>query len=177
MTSQTFNRGRRRLILAAAALPLLTPSAAVAQPTLLEDLAGNPAKLETYIGAGKWSLVLIWATTCHVCEQEIPGIQAYYQGNKPDDLAILGVSLDGPALRPAVQSYIDERHLTYPNLIAHPVPFAAEFHSAVGEPLRGTPTFLLFDPDGKLAAANVGRLNLDALDSYLQKKRKERAAT
>lgn len=105
---------------------------------------------------------------------EIPVLERYHREERAADVEFLGISLDGSGALALVKAYATERDLSFPNLVARPGPFAGQSAEAVGERLRGTPTYLVFDPDGRLLANNPGRLRVDRFETYLARKRKER---
>ena len=42
----------------------------VAQAGGLQDFDGQPKSISDYAGKGKWLVVMIWASDCHICNQE-----------------------------------------------------------------------------------------------------------
>lgn len=58
----------------------------------LPDLDGNPKKLSDF--RGKVVFLNFWATWCKPCEEEMPSMQALYEGLKKDKFEIVAVSVD-----------------------------------------------------------------------------------
>ncbi len=79
----------------------------------LPDLAGRPVSLKDY--RGKVVFLNFWATWCKPCEEEMPSMQALYDGLKGRPFEILAVSLDtqGPDV---VKKFVDSYRLTFPVL-------------------------------------------------------------
>jgi len=50
--------------------PLKTPTQE-AKDAGFKDLNGNIRTVDDYIGKGKWVLVMIWASDCHICNEEV----------------------------------------------------------------------------------------------------------
>lgn len=134
----------------------------------LKDLQGNPASIEAHVGQGKWLLVMIWATTCSICYQEAPNIAEFHANHKDEDATVLGVALDGHDNLDSVQKFITDRGMQdFPNVIAEMPDFAYRYEVDVGERLFGTPTFLLFSPDGALVANNPGPVRPTAVETFI----------
>ncbi|MGD8363004.1 MAG: TlpA disulfide reductase family protein [Gemmatimonadota bacterium] len=94
--------------------------------------------------AGRVILVNAWATWCGPCVLETPGFQRVQDDLGERGFLVIGISADqeGPE---AVRSFVEEMGITYPVTFGpHPVLglLAAE--------VRGLPTSLLLDPDGRI---------------------------
>jgi len=79
----------------------------------LPDLDGKPVKLSDY--RGKVVFLNFWATWCKPCEEEMPSMQALYEGLGNDRFEILAVSVDkdGPE---TVAGYVKKYGITFPVL-------------------------------------------------------------
>src|SRR4030065_2326031 len=79
----------------------------------LPDLDGNPKKLSDY--RGKVVFLNFWATWCKPCEEEMPSMQALYEGLGNDKFEIIAVSVDkdGPE---TVAPYVKKYGITFPVL-------------------------------------------------------------
>ena len=66
---------------------------------------------------GKTTFVLLWATWCSPCWQELPGMQQLYQAVKDRrDVQAISLSMDeNPAI---VEQFMNERKLTFPVLVS-----------------------------------------------------------
>src|SRR4030067_2247344 len=82
----------------------------------LPDLDGNPRKLSDY--RGKVVSLNFWATWCKPCEEEMPSMQALYEGLGNDNFEIIAVSVDkdGPE---TVAAFVKKYGLTF-TLFPHP---------------------------------------------------------
>ena len=148
---------------------LLVVSNAVAKddPLSLRTFAGEEVSIDQYAGQDKWLLVMIWSTDCSVCFKEMPGIAKFHTGHEDIDAKVLGVALDGYDNREAVAAFAERYSLSFPNLIAEMPAFALRYEFEVGESLRGTPTYLLFNPAGELVANNPGPLRPVAVEQFM----------
>ncbi|MBT8428851.1 MAG: hypothetical protein KJN79_02970, partial [Gammaproteobacteria bacterium] len=76
----------------------------------------------------------------------------------------------------AALAFIERHDLPYPNLIGEPGMVSLYYASLTQESLRGTPTFLIFDPDGELAAAQAGAVSPEAINRFIAKNNATRSA-
>ena len=147
---------------------------AEAPKLVLSDLNGKPVPVSNYIGQGKWTLVMLWAHNCPVCNREVDDISFFYDAHKKKDVNVLGVSVDGPSQIAKARAFIDNHLVDFPNLIVEPV--AQDISKLGGGPFVGTPTFYVYSPEGNLVAKNVGPISIKALNEFLAKQKKERLA-
>ncbi len=112
--------------------------------------------------AGRPVLVTFWSTTCVVCLQEMPDLEALYRRLAPRGLEIVAVSMpwDPPD---EVVRLAQARALPYP--VALDVTGAVA--RAFGD-VSATPTHILIDPDGEVAFHRTGALDFAALDDRLR---------
>ena len=67
--SRVFNRFFKQNLILLGLLGLISLSSVVsAEMKGFEDFSGKPQKLENYVGKdGKWLIVMMWASDCHIC--------------------------------------------------------------------------------------------------------------
>lgn len=145
---------------------LLTGLTAQASETFLSDFQGQPASIASYTGNGKWLAVMFWASDCHVCNVEAKNYADFHNRHHNRDASILGVSLDG-ANRAAAEQFIRRHKLTFPNLIGESGLVALHYTSLVGETAFGTPSFLLYNPQGELVASQLGAVRVEKLEAFI----------
>lgn len=141
--------------------------AAPASAVELTDFDGKPQRLENYLGEGQWVVVMLWASDCHICNLEAPGLSAFHERHKGRDAIILGVSLDGIAGRKDAEDFMKRHSVSFDSLLIDSVGASFLYARATGEPLRGTPSFLLYAPDGTLAAAQAGAVKPASIEEYM----------
>ena len=61
---------------------------------------------------------------------------------------LFSISLDGAKKKTDAEDFLKKHNLNFPNLIGEPKDVAAVFSDLTGDSFRGTPTFLIFSPDG-----------------------------
>ena len=139
--------------LCAAAMLFCATSAAAFD---LKDTGGTAQRLSEL--KGKWVVVNFWATWCAPCVKEIPDIAAFAtaQGNK---VRVLGVALDWDetgkrdADERKVKAFAKKVGLTYPLVLGN-----AASEKAFGK-LKGLPTTIVYDPNGKIVFRKTGTVS------------------
>ena len=150
-------------------ISLLFCSAAQAeQPSLLHDFTGKPADLATHTAKGKWTIVMIWAHDCLVCNQEAAAYMDFHRRNANTTAEVIGISMDGRENLSLAQSFTRRHKLTFENYIAEPVPISNWFFEQTGATWRGTPTFLVYSPKGELLAQQAGAIPVPLLEQFIQ---------
>ncbi|MBI1927473.1 TlpA family protein disulfide reductase [Candidatus Poribacteria bacterium] len=98
-------------------------------------------------------IVDFWATWCPPCVKEIPDFIELYKQYKDKQLTILGISVD--ANQKDVEKFIAEKNIPYPIIMVNEE-IRAAFEKALGKPIRGVPTTLIFDREGKIVSVHEG---------------------
>lgn len=134
----------------------------------LKTLDGKPAELSDYTGKGMWTVVILWASDCHVCNAEAEQYIQFHEDNKDKNAQILGITLDGQAKIEAAKDFIKRHDVTYPSLIGEPEDVATLYSELTGGHWVGTPTFLIYDRTGKLKAAQPGAVPADIIEGFIR---------
>jgi len=135
----------------------------------LQTLDGKSYSLDNVIGKGKWVLLMFWATDCQICKIQEPLNSAFHEAHVDMDAQVIGIAIDGLDQRQLVKDYLNKHELSYPNYIADIGMVAFNYQALTGEAFRGTPTHVLFSPEGKFMAVKPGMLRIQALEDYIQK--------
>lgn len=124
----------------------------------LQSTEGEAIDLESLRG----NLVLLnfWATWCAPCRTEMPLLEQTYQEHRADGLIVLGIDFDEPI--ELVQSFGDEFGLTFP-LLLDPGGQVQQLYR-----VRGYPTSVLLDREGKVAYYKIGILSEQELGEALE---------
>lgn len=144
-------------------------TALAADDKLFTDFDGQPRSIESYAGGGKWLVVMVWAHDCGICNQEAPSYARFHEARKEVDARVLGLSIDGAAGKAEALAFIARHQLPFPNLLGEPEVAGLKYQMLTQEGLRGTPTFLLYGPDGELRAAQAGAVSIKALEAFIAK--------
>lgn len=141
-------------------LVLLWVLATSAQAFTLTDTQGKVHKLESY--KGKWVLVNFWATWCPPCLEEMPDLQSLHETHK--NLVVIGIAMEynDPQY---VKQFASDLLVTFPIVLGND-----RIAAQIGK-VPGLPTTYLYNPEGKLAAYNVGALTREAVERYIASKK------
>ncbi|MDO4232720.1 MAG: redoxin family protein [Lautropia sp.] len=138
---------------------LLRPATAPQQMpvTQFRTLEGDSVMLQQF--AGKPTIITLWATWCPHCVREMPVLQEAQQ--KHPDINI--VMLNQGEQREVVQSFLQRRQFTLNNVLLDEQRQAAKFFG-----LRGLPSALFLDANGRLVDVRVGALSRATLEQRIQ---------
>lgn len=140
----------------------------VAARAPLQDFEGNPSSIDQFAGDGKWTVVMIWASDCEICNREAHQYERFHTEHSDHDSRILGVSADGWDGRADARAFIERHQVTFPNLIGNPHEIAAWFTELTGAGWIGTPTFMIYDPQGELKAQQIGAVPVPLIEDYIR---------
>ena len=144
---------------------------------LFDDFNGGQRSIESYAGDGKWLVVMVWAHDCHVCNMEVESYAQFHVAHRDETARVLGVSLDGQAKRAEAEAFIERHDLPFPNLIGEPATTMLHYAMLTGAQFRGTPTILLYGPDGRLRAAQAGAVPVESIEAYIARKAQHAAGS
>lgn len=102
---------------------------------------GTPFDWQSY--RGKVVVVDFWATWCGPCRRATPAVKTFYEQHREKGLEVVGVNLDRD--HEALAQYLDENKIAWPNLVGEDGQRLAETYN-----VRGIPTFMLVNRDGKV---------------------------
>jgi thiol-disulfide isomerase/thioredoxin len=125
--------------------PAVQESDLVGKELLLEGVTtqGLPLAWNTY--RGKVVVVDFWATWCGPCKKELPNVIAAYEKHKEQGFEVLGISLDKDM--EALTAFLEQNSLPWPTLAGEDTEAIATKYG-----VRGIPTLMLVDREGKVAA-------------------------
>jgi len=167
-------RMRKALLLSVIFQMFISTSAIAAAPELvLQDFDGKKVPVSKYIGHGKWTLVMIWAHNCPVCNQEAQNISFFHEDHKNRDATVLGISIDGKAGVALARGFVDRHLIDFPNLIADLG--EDDLLQFGGGDFVGTPTFYLYSPQGELKGKSIGPISIPALEDLIRGEKQARA--
>lgn len=146
-------------------------STGVASEPDIQPWAGLAHPIAAHLRPGTWTLVMFWSVTCGICAAEMPALNAFYERERDSGIQLLGVSIDGPNMRHQVARWMTQHQMRFPTLLGNLAEIGAYFANATQEPFRGTPTFMIFDPSGRVVGVNAGAVRPDAVKSFIDRKR------
>jgi cytochrome c biogenesis protein CcmG, thiol:disulfide interchange protein DsbE len=122
----------------------------------LESLSGEKVTLSDF--KGQVVLINYWATWCIPCKAEMPLLQRYADRYQKD-LVVLAVN-DGEPVE-LITPFVQELNLTLPVLLDPNETVTQQYR------IRGFPTTIFVDQDGKIRYQHIGILNEEQLKGYL----------
>ena len=135
--------------------------------SVLRDMRGNITTFDAQQTPGQWTVVMIWASYCHVCNQESEQYSAFHTKHAGRDAKIVGMSIDGWRERGEAEAFIERNQVIFPSLIGDMDTVARWYQMQTGEPFRATPTFMVFGPDGELRAAQPGAVPPSIIENFM----------
>lgn len=138
---------------------MLWVSAATAEGFNFKDSKGKMHRLEDY--KGKWVLVNFWATWCPPCLEEMPALQKLHETRK--DLVVIGIAMEYQDAE-YVKQFADDLLVSFPIVLGD-----RKIAAQIGK-VPGLPTTYLYNPEGRVAAYNVGALTREAVERYIDSK-------
>lgn len=147
---------------------IFTGTFAIANETT-DKFSGNETEISRYTGKGKWLVVMIWASDCHVCNQEAQNYVEFHKQHKDKDAQVVGLSMDGKEKFKDAQEFLNRHKLNFPNLIGEPMDVASMYQERTGGNWIGTPSFMVFNPKGELIGAQAGAVPVSIIESFIER--------
>lgn len=146
------------------------PAVGIAAPFAgLVTIDGVPLDEGPRIGLGQWTLVMIWVTNCHSCREQKPKISAFHDARKNLDARVFGIAMDGAKKLGKVRTFLTRNKVTFPTFVGDMMSVMKDYEKLTNEPFRGTPTYLLFNPEGVLKGNNPGPITIAALERFIDR--------
>lgn len=105
--------------------------------------------------AGEVLVVNFWYAACGPCRAEAADLEEAHTSFAGDDVAFLGINTIDSA--EAAAAFAETYGITYPSAIASETP-AIKLAFAEKTPIQATPTTLVLDAEGRVAARIIGQL-------------------
>lgn len=146
---------------------MLSVTAQAAAPDIpVKGMQGQQQNVNQFIGKGDWTVVMIWAHDCHICNQEVQGLNFFHDEHKNKGIKVLGVSVDGWANHKKAQGFVNNHELDFANVIIEPK--QSLMIKFGGGKFVGTPTFYIFNRQGELLARNIGPISGEEIYKFIQ---------
>ena len=120
-------------------------------PIIFEDFLGNQVNLKKY--RGKLIIINFWATWCSPCKKEMPSLDSLYQDDNFNNLEIFAVNMEQPNHIKAKKFFTELNIKKLKIFFDKNLNFVKEFK------LRGVPTTILINKEGKEFARIIGEVN------------------
>ncbi len=125
-------------------------------PVVFEGVTEHDDPVSSDDFLGDVLVVNFWFAACGPCIVEAPILEDVWQANQDDDVAFLGINTYDQA--PTALSFANDHGVTYPSVIDindKQVSFAF----AQATPIQATPTTLVLDREGRVAARIIGQID------------------
>lgn len=160
-------RASRLFTLAGLIALTLLPNAGAGSP-LLQNLATDDYEtVPDQQREGQWLIVMIWAHDCEICEREVGDYEQFHQRHADGKARVLGVTLDGADFKSRALDFVRRHDLSFTNLIGEPAAVAGYYQIVTGSRWIGTPSFLIFGPDGELKAKQAGAVEVEIVENFI----------
>lgn len=133
----------------------------------LTTFDGAPTDLASHLGDGKWTVVKLWSSDCHVCNTRAHEYVAFHARRQDVDARMLGISLDGLHGLANAEAFVAQHRLNYANLITDWEGGRRLFYDVTGATLTGTPGIMVFSPEGRLVAQQVGAVPIELIETFI----------
>ncbi len=160
------SRSRRILSILAPTIAILMTFPAVALGPFA-TLDGSQRSLEDFTGKGKWTVVMIWASDCVVCNREVSHYIEFHNKHKGLDAELVGISMDGPDNKKHADEFVARHKVNFPNLLPDPLAVVAHYRESTGQNYQGTPTFMVYNPSGELIGAQAGAVPTQIIEDFI----------
>lgn len=128
-------------------------------------LDGELTSIDDYLGNGKWTIVEIWKSDCHSCRTHMPEMVQF--DGKLENAQLVGISLDGAEGINDAKKFSATFNMKFPTLVSSFQEVSTWMERVAEEPLIGTPTFIIFDAKGNVAAAQAGIVPVKSLEKFI----------
>ena len=116
-------------------------------------------------------VVNFWGSWCGPCRGESQALEQVYRDSRSEGVEFLGVNIrDNTA---AAKTFLQRQGVTYPNLYDESNLVALHFH---GMPPNATPTTIVLDRQGRIAARHSGAILYTQLRDLVARAVRERSA-
>ena len=122
-------------------------------PIIFEDFLGNKISLKEY--RGKLVIINFWATWCAPCKKEMPSLDKLYQNSDFKNLEVFAVNIEEPNKEKTKKFFENLKIQKLEIFFDYDLDFVKEFK------LRGVPTTVLINKQGKEFARIIGEVNFE----------------
>lgn len=122
----------------------------------LRTMEGQTIKLSERL-TGKPTIINFWATWCVPCITEMPELEA--AAKRHPNIQVLAIDQQEEVER--VKAFLAEENINLPILLDPTGETQRAFR------VRGLPTSVFVNKDGKITAVHVGQLNRDSIEKYV----------
>ena len=148
------------------ALLVFCPVSSFGQQTFT-DFAGQPATIEQFFNREHWLVVVIWSFMCPICQKELPAYADLALRQKSGGFTVIGLSIDGHVGFGEAWALLDDVGNDFESLIGEADEVAEFYLSHSRQPFQGTPSIMILNPKGILAAFQAGPVPVNSIKAFI----------
>ena len=111
------------------------------------------------------TVLMIWRHDCHVCNQEAATYSFFHEDN--EQIQVVGLSTDGMEKKEQAENFIRNHDLSFDSMIGELPSVMLYYQKNTGARFIGTPTFMVFNPQGELKAAQAGAIPPEVISKFI----------
>ncbi|RCL45581.1 MAG: hypothetical protein DBW91_04465 [Candidatus Thioglobus sp.] len=147
---------------------LLAQAGYAAEASIEQESTDLSAFVHQQLATDRWDLVMFWATNCEPCKKDFQKLARLMEDYPAIAMSIIGVVIDGQQQPQIAAEIIRQRNLNYPHVLTN-YETANTFHTHITQQaLLGTPSYLLYDHNNVMVAANPSIIDIDALLMFVE---------
>ena len=132
---------------------ILTENPKIYEDVIFKDARQNDVNLEHF--KGKLLILNFWATWCAPCREEMPSLDSLQSNSKLDNLKIFPINIGQEDILKS-ESFFNELNIKNLDIYFDPAITLAKKFS-----LRGVPTTIFFNKEGKEFARIIGSIDFN----------------
>ena len=164
--SESFLSGENTGYIAADGAIVEIPVADRGEPVDFGGVTENGEAFDSSDIAGQVTVVNFWYAGCAPCRVEAPDLESVWQEYEDQGVSFIGINTRDQA--DTARAFSDEFEITYPSLIDADTA-QAKLAFAEATPIAATPTTLVLDKQGRVAARIIGPIDGTSILSTLVK--------
>ena len=166
--SESFLNGENTGYVAADGAIVEIPVAERGEPVVFSGVTEKGEKFDSKDIAGQVAVINFWYAGCAPCRLEAADLEGVWQDFSDQDVAFIGINTRDQA--DTAVAFANEYGITYPSLIDVDTAEAKlAFAKAEATPITATPTTLVLDKQGRVAARIIGPIDGKSILSTLVK--------
>ncbi|HWS51182.1 MAG TPA: TlpA disulfide reductase family protein [Microbacterium sp.] len=162
--SESFLSGENTGYVAADGAIVEIPEAERGEPVDFGGVTETGEEFDSADLAGQVTVVNFWYAGCAPCRVEAADLESVWQEYQGDGVSFVGINTRDQA--DTARAFSDEYGITYPSLIDVDTA-EAKFAFAQAVPIQATPTTLVLDKKGRVAARIIGPIDGTSILSTL----------
>ena len=103
-----------------------------------------------------------------MCNRDASSYDAFHSRHKETDAKVLGISVDGKSGIAEARDFVHRHKVEFDNLLIDLEELVWFYEGLTSSQWIGTPTFLVFGPEGNLQAKQAGAIPVNLIEMFLE---------